>query len=104
MECRDEADEAADGTPQSVFGAELQDHTLLAIDGAGRLLELVGFFEQHCDLDLLSVLGGPAPAPPAVRQGGRPGNNHRLDLFPRAPVRSGAQAAPDRDSARALGI
>src|SRR5665811_511535 len=53
MEYHDEADEDADGTPQQVGGAELQDHTLLAIDGAGRLLELVGFFEQRCDLCLL---------------------------------------------------
>src|SRR5665647_3584462 len=62
MEYHDEADEDADQAPQQVGDPELQDHTLLAIDGAGRLLEPVGLLQQRCDLDLLSVLGGPAPS------------------------------------------
>src|ERR1035437_9267723 len=46
MEYHDEADEDADGAPQQVGDPELQDHTLLAIDGAGRLLEPVGLLQQ----------------------------------------------------------
>src|SRR5450759_1819027 len=71
MEYHDEADEDADGAPQQVGDPELQDHTLLAIDGAGRILESVGLLQQRCDLDLLPVLCGPAPAPGWPR--GRPG-------------------------------
>jgi len=41
MVYRDEADEDADGAPQQVGGPEPEPHPLLAIDGAGRLLEPV---------------------------------------------------------------
>ena len=71
MENHDEADEDADGTPQQVGGPEPDSHTLLAINGAGRLLEPVGVFEQGCEFDLLPVLGGPALGPRAVRRRGR---------------------------------
>ena len=60
MEYHDEADEDADGTPQQVGGPKAEGHTLLAIDGARRLLELAGLFQQSCDLDLVAVLGGSA--------------------------------------------
>src|SRR5450432_3762605 len=60
MEYHDEADEDADGTPQQVGGPKAEGHTLLAIDGAGCLLELVCLFQQGCDLDLLAVRGGSA--------------------------------------------
>jgi hypothetical protein len=46
MEYHDEADEDADGTPQQVGGPKAEGHTLLAIDGAGRLLEPAGLFQQ----------------------------------------------------------
>src|SRR5260370_22450121 len=98
MEYHDEADEDADGTPKWVGGAELQDHTLLAIDGAGRLLELVGFFEQHCDLDLLSVLGGPAPAPRPVRRGGLPGIKPTVAFYARGEVGPRRQPPPNLPS------
>ena len=46
MEYHDEADEDADGAPQQVGCPEAEDDTLLAIDGAGRLLEPAGLFQQ----------------------------------------------------------
>jgi hypothetical protein len=58
------------GRHKQVGGPEAEDHALLAIDGAGRLLEPVGLFQQSCDLDLLAVLGGPALGPrPVGRRG-----------------------------------
>jgi hypothetical protein len=39
MEYHNEADEDADGAPRQVGGPESEDHPLLAIDEAGRLLE-----------------------------------------------------------------
>ena len=63
MEYHNEADEDADGAPQQVGGPEAEGHPVLAIDGAGRVLELVGLFQQSCDLDLLAVLGWPAFGP-----------------------------------------
>lgn len=70
MEYHDEADEDADRAPQKVGGTELQAHTLLAIDGAGRLLELAGLIEQRSDLDLLAILCRPALGPRSVRRWG----------------------------------
>src|SRR5271156_4265936 len=71
MEYHDEADENADGAPQQVGGPEAEGHTLLAINGAGRLLEAVGIFQQGCEFDLLPVLCGPALGPRPVRRRGR---------------------------------
>ena len=71
MEYDDEADEDADGAPQQVGGPEPEGHTLLAIDGAGRLLEAGGIFEQGCELDLLPILCGSALGARPVRRRGR---------------------------------
>jgi len=60
MVYHDEADQDADGAPQQVGRPEAESHTLLAIDRAGRFLELAGLFQQRYDLDLLPVLCGPA--------------------------------------------
>src|ERR1039457_5936982 len=73
MEYHDEADEDADGTPQQVGGPEAEDHVLLAIDGAGCLLELVGIFQEGCGLDLLPVLCRSALGPWPVRRRGMAG-------------------------------
>jgi hypothetical protein len=85
MEYDDEADEDTDdGTPQQVGGAEAEGHTLLTIDGAGRLLEPVEIFPQGCELDLLAVLGGPALGPrPVRRRGGVAGKKATLLLLTR---------------------
>ena len=56
--------------PQQVGDPEAEHHPLLAINRAERLLELVGLFQQRGDLDLLSVLCGPALAPRPVRRRG----------------------------------
>src|ERR1039457_1962435 len=69
MEYHDEADEDADRSPQQVGDPEAEGHALLAIDGTGRLLELI-LLQQRCDLDLLPVLGGPPPAPRPMRRRG----------------------------------
>ena len=45
MKDGDEADEDADGTPQQIRAAEAEDDSLLAIDGAGRLLEAGGVLQ-----------------------------------------------------------
>src|SRR5208283_1450053 len=66
MENRYESDEDADGAPQQIGGPEAEGHVLLAIDGAGCLLELVGIFEEGGDSDLLPVLGRSALGPWAV--------------------------------------
>jgi len=66
VEDHHEADEDADGTPQQIGGPKAEDHVLLAIDGAGCLLELVGIFEQGGDSDLFPVLGRSALGPWAV--------------------------------------
>jgi hypothetical protein len=58
MEYDDEADEDADGAPQQVGGPEAEGHTLLAIGGAGRFLELAGIFQQGREFDLLPILCG----------------------------------------------
>ena len=72
MDYHNEADEDADGAPQQVGGPEAEDHVLLAIDGAGRLLEPAGIFEEGCDSDLLPVLGRSALGPwPVGRRGCR---------------------------------
>ena len=41
----DEADEDSDWAPEQVGGAEAESDPLLAIDGAGRLLELFDLFQ-----------------------------------------------------------
>jgi hypothetical protein len=70
MAYHDEEDEDADRAPQQFGGPEAEGHPLLAIDGARRLLEPVGLFQQRCDLDLLPVLCGPALGPRPVRRRG----------------------------------
>ena len=78
MEYHDEADEDANGAPQQVGGPEAEDHVLLAIDGAGRLLEPVGICQQRCDLDLVPVLCRSALAPrPVLAAGVSPGRKPR---------------------------
>jgi hypothetical protein len=47
MEYRNEADEDVGRAPQQIGGLESESHILLAIDGAERFLELVGFFQQR---------------------------------------------------------
>src|SRR5271156_7172486 len=81
MEYHDEADENADGAPQQVGGPEAEGHTLLAIDGAGRLLEPAGIFQQGCELDLLPVLCRPALGPRPIRRRGRRGEERYTVAF-----------------------
>jgi hypothetical protein len=62
MEYHDEADEDADGAPQQVGNPEAeghpQGHPLLAIDGTGRLLELILLLQQRCDLIFFPYFAG----------------------------------------------
>ena len=55
---RHETDENADRAPQEVGHCESDRDILLAIDGAGRLLDPVGVSQQRCDLDFLPYFFG----------------------------------------------
>jgi len=65
-EADEEADGDADGAPEQVGGAEAESDPLLAIDGAGRLLEFFDLFQSNCDQDLVAVLFGPSATPRSV--------------------------------------
>jgi len=58
MRYGDEADEDPYGSPEQVGGAKPEGNPLLAIDGTGRLLELIGLSQQSCDQDLVPYLVG----------------------------------------------
>ena len=84
---------------------EAEDHTLLTIDGAGRLLELVGLFQQHGDLDLLPVFCGPAAGPrPVRRRGRRREESYAVAFDPRDQVVSLGQQPANYFAAGIVGV
>ena len=87
MRYGDEADEDPYGSPEQVGGAKPEGNPLLAIDGTGRLLELIGLSQQSCDQDLVSVLGGSSAKPRSIgRLGWGREVSHAVALDPRDEV------------------
>src|ERR1039458_9448466 len=105
MRYGDEADEDAYGSPEKVGGAKPEGNPLLAIDGTGRLLELIGLSQQCRDQDLVAVLGGPSATPRLVgglgwgREVG-----HAVALDPRDEVVSLGQQAANRLAVGIVGV
>ena len=105
MRYGDEADEDADGSPEQVGGAKPEGDPLLAINGTGRFLELIGLSEQCCDQDLVAVLGGPSAKPrPVGRLGWGREVGHAVALDPRDEVVSLGQQAANRLAVGIVGV
>jgi len=105
MEYHDEADEDAGGAPQQVGGSGAEDHVLLAIDGAGCLLEPAGILEQRCELDLLAVFCRSALGPrPVQRRGCRREESHAVAFDPREPVVPLGQQSADNLAGGIVGV
>jgi hypothetical protein len=60
MDNGDEADQAAGGTPEQVADAILDDHLVLAVDGAWGVLEVLGVLQQGAAANAGSTIRVPA--------------------------------------------
>ena len=83
----------------------MESDSLLAIDGAGHLLEFFDLFQKACRQDLVAVFFGPSATPRSVRRlGWGPEVVHAVVLDPRYKMVSLRQLAANHFALGIVGV